>query len=85
MEYLVTDMGAVAFLLCKGIRHAALRPTGNRGQLAFVYTDPAARDEVTNYFCGGMVPGRQFADSIRAAKSLIYDNKPVYHGPERAR
>jgi hypothetical protein len=83
MEYLVTDMGAAAFLLCKGIRHVGLRPTGSKGQLAFVYADPIAREEVNNYFCGGVVPGRQFADCLRAAKSLIYDSKPIYHGPAK--
>jgi hypothetical protein len=54
-EYSVCDMGAIAYLLYKGFRHSALKPTGDRGQLAFISTDPAARDEVTNYFCGATI------------------------------
>jgi hypothetical protein len=78
-DYSVCDMGAVAFLLCKGFRHSALTPTGNRGQLAFVFTDPAAREEVTNYFCGATVKARDFSDALRAAKALLYERKEVCH------
>ena len=76
-EYSVCDLGAVAYL-CKGFRHTALKPTGKNAQLAFVFADQTARDEVNNYFSGAMVPARAFADCLRAAKSLIYDLKPVY-------
>jgi hypothetical protein len=78
MEYLVTDMGAMAYLLCRGFQHTELRPTGRDSQLAFVYTDPSAREEVNNYFSGAMVRAREFSDALRAGKSLLYERKQVY-------
>jgi len=78
-EYSVCDMGPIAYLLYKGFRHSALKPTGDRGQLAFISTDPAARDEVTNYFCGATVKARDFSDALRAAKALLYERKEVCH------
>ena len=78
MKYPVTDMHAVAFLLCRGIRHVAIQPTDKSGQLAFIYDNPAAREAVSDYYCGATVPARTYADCLRAAKSLIYDQKPVY-------
>jgi hypothetical protein len=77
MEYLLTDMGAISFLICKGFRHTELRPTGRNGQLAFVFTDPTARAEATEYFCGATVPARSYYDATRAAKALLYEQKDI--------
>lgn len=78
MEYTVTDMGAIAFLLCRGVQHTDVRPTGHDGQLAFVYTDPTARELVTNYFSGAPIRAREFCDALRACKSLLYERKQIY-------
>jgi hypothetical protein len=77
MEYLLTDMGGISYLIRKGFRHTELRPTGRNGQLAFVFTDPTARTEVGDYFCGATVPARNYFDATRAAKALLYEEKDI--------
>lgn len=78
IEVRVVDLGAAAFLLCKGFRHQELRPTGRDAQLAFIFTGEEARDEVKNYFCGSVISARQFTDALKAAKHLLYDKRPCY-------
>lgn len=79
-ECSVVDLGAAVYLLSKGYKQTALRPTGRNGQYSFIFTQTGTevQDELTNYFSGGLVQAKLFWEWSKAAKSILYGVKPCY-------
>ena len=73
-EFVLSDMGAIAFLLARGFRQLRIQAGDRPGRLDFVFED-GARKVAQEYFLGGVICARQFSDSLRLAKALLYSHK----------
>ncbi len=72
-EYSTKNVDIAAFLIVRGFR--LLRGVcGEDDKISFFFEDNAAAEQVASeFYSGGQVPAREFADAARRIKDLVWE------------